>query len=262
MVKERSGQSNEEASRLACQQVVRDLMQRYEWALLSEDELATRVWAAFQAETTPATLEQLITGQYAAIMYEACQQTEHPARRERGYQELFRFLYRAAYKRWPDLTDMVAHRGLMLVHQQLDRCYSPATFFGFAFNKLRQAFTEEQRAREKIEDTPLDESLETEPPQGQLSQAERLQTLVEAIKRLPNEREQKVILWKFFEGLSDEEIAARLGIKTGYVRKLRHTGLSRLRQDQQLRDYFDLPSEKRDAAQSQSNLSTNKPKKH
>jgi RNA polymerase sigma factor (sigma-70 family) len=154
----------------------------------------------------------------------------------------------------------------MLVHQQLDRCYSPITFFGFAFNKLRQAFTEEQRARDKIKDIPLEtieeDSLTVEPPQALLSQVERLQVLITAIKHLSNKREQKVILWKFFEGLSDEEIAARLGIKAGHVRKLRHTGLSRLRQDQQLRDYFDLPNEQRDTAQSQSNLSTNKPKKH
>jgi RNA polymerase sigma factor (sigma-70 family) len=241
-------------------------MQRYEWALLSEDELTTRVWAAFEAETTPATLERLITRQYAIVMYEACQQTEYPARRERGYQELFRFLYRAAYKRWPDLAGVVAHRGLMLVHQQLDRCYSPITFFGFAFNKLRQAFTEEQRARAKIKDISWEmiegDRLAVEPLQARLSQIEHLQVLVAAINRLPNEREQKVILGKFFEGLSDQEIAVRLGIKAGHVRKLRHTGLNRLRQDQQLQDYFDLPSEKGEAVQSQSDLSTNKPKQH
>jgi DNA-directed RNA polymerase specialized sigma24 family protein len=104
--------------------------------------------------------------------------------------------------------------------------------------------------------------LAVEPLQARLSQIEHLQVLVAAINRLPNEREQKVILGKFFEGLSDQEIAVRLGIKAGHVRKLRHTGLNRLRQDQQLQDYFDLPSEKGEAVQSQSDLSTNKPKQH
>lgn len=260
MVKEGSTQSDEATSRLACQRVVHDLIQRYGWGLLSEDELTTRVWAVAQAEAAPAKLEELVKRQYAAVMHAACRQTEDPARREQGYQELFRFLYRAAYNRWRDLAEVVAQRGLMLVHQQLDRCYSPATFFGFAFNKLRQAFTEERRAKDKIKDIPLEkiepDSLAVEPLQALVSQAERLQVLIEAIQRLPNEREQKVILWKFFEELSDEEIGARLGITAGFVRKLRHTGLNRLRQDRQLRDYFDPPAEKREVERPQSNLST------
>jgi DNA-directed RNA polymerase specialized sigma24 family protein len=39
------------------------------------------------------------------------------------------------------------------------------------------------------------------------------------------------VLWKFFGGLSDEEIGRQLDIQPGHVRVLRHRGLDRLRAD-------------------------------
>lgn len=229
------------ASHLACQHVVHTLVEKYEWALLPEAELVELVLTAVPTETLPTNLEKLARNQYTRVMYEACRQTTDLGRRERAFQELFRFLYRAAYNYWPDLVEVVTQRALMLVYQQLDHCYNPGTFLGFAFNKLRQAVTEELRARKKM-DLSLDEiqpdKIEVESPQTPFSQVEQLQVLIEAIKNLRNEREQKVILWKFFDGLSDEEIAERLGITASYVLKLRYDGLARLRQDSQLRDYY------------------------
>lgn len=249
------------AARLACRDIVRALMKQYEWKLLPEPDLAALVLASAKPRAAPTEIEMWARRHYAEVLYQACQQTQELARREQGYQELSRFLYRVAYSRWPDLAEAVVQRGLMLVHQQLDRCYSPATFFAFAFNKLRQAFTEERRAREKAaKDIPLTEiepnSLETESPQELLSQTERLQVLVEAMKRLLNDREQKVILWKFFGGLSDEQIAERLSITAGYVRRLRYTGMTRLRQDRQLREFFDPPSNTEASPRPPSDLST------
>ena len=58
--------------------------------------------------------------------------------------------------------------------------------------------------------------------------------LLQAIERLPDSRQRSVVLWKFFGGLSDEDIGHRLDITSGHVRVLRHRGLDRLRGDAQL----------------------------
>lgn len=237
-----SSHSKEVASRLACQRAVQALIRQYDWGLLPERELVTRVWTVIHKRDTQGSLEELVKHQYIRVIYEACCQATDQARRERAYEELFRILYRVACQRWPDLVNSVVQRGLELVYQQLDRCHDPATFLAFALNKLRQAATEELRVRAKTKsDLPLIEvgsTAEVEPPHIPLHQAESLRILISALERLPNDRQQKAIIWKYFEGMSDQEIGARLGITANYVRKLRHDGLTRLRQDQQLKDYF------------------------
>ncbi len=231
-----------------CRRVVRGLIEKYEWALLPADRLVELVLGSIRAEVSPAKLEKLATYHYTIALYEACRQAEDPAQRERGYQELFRFLFRAAYNRWPDLAEVVAQGALALVYQQIDRCHSPATFLAFALHKLRQAFKDELRARGKelsLDDLPVEEISRLDPEEDQkssqsaLEQQERLQILVEAIKELPDERQQKVILLKFFNGLSDEAIATRLQITPGHVRVLRHRALKRLRENKRLRKYFE-----------------------
>jgi RNA polymerase sigma factor (sigma-70 family) len=249
---ESSSQDGEAISRPACQQVVRVLMAKYEWALMPEEELVDRVWAAAQTEaSSPAKLEDLVRKEYGAVMHAACQQSHNPIRYQQAYQELHRFLLRTAYNYCSDLAEIVAQRALILVYEQLED-KKPRAFFGFAFNKLRQARTEELRSRHQgPKDKPLISLEDVEPdtwpapepsPQAILEGEESLQILMRTIQRACGERHQKTMLWKFLEGVSDEEIAARLGINAGYVRKMRYDCLERLRRDYPLRIYFDLSS--------------------
>ena len=170
--------------------------------------------------------------------------TQHVSRqqdfqkREVAFGDLYRFLYRAAYNRWPELAEDATQRALVLVYEQIDRCREPGTFLAFALNKLRHAFQQEQRAR-KSSDASIDEEdldlvlTDGEPDalEQRLLSEESTTALLQAVERLADPRQRSVVLWKFFGGLSDEEIGRQLGIQPGHVRVLRHRGLDRLRAD-------------------------------
>jgi RNA polymerase sigma factor (sigma-70 family) len=218
------------------------LIKKHDWALLQEEDLVELVLSSIESEVSPAEVKRLTKHRYTVALYEACRQTEDLDRRERGYHELHRFLFRAAYNRWPELAEDATQRALLLVYEQIDRCRSPGTFLAFALGKLRHAFKQEQRARgrelfwEELAQRGTERNRTR--PSSRLDQQERYEVLLDAIRRLPNDLEQKAILLKFFGGLSDAEIGERLGIMVGYVRVLRHRGIARLRKDKRLRGYF------------------------
>jgi hypothetical protein len=77
------------------------------------------------------TLNDLSKANIAVTLFDACRQTEDQKRCEQAYTELFRYLYRAAYNRWPDLAEDVTQHALLLVHQHIARCANPAAFRSF-----------------------------------------------------------------------------------------------------------------------------------
>ena len=245
--------SDQAAAETDCRRAVCALIERYDWRLLSETEWVERTLHSAPAGETP-NWEKLVWRQYATVLHQACRQTADSSRREQAYDELHNFLWQAACRYWPELADDAAQRALILVFQQLDKWDDHGAFLFFAYNKLRQAFKEEQRARglkrsrrvtevaaADLSPGEMEREVEAEgqPPLAEsLSQAERLLQLIEAILRLTNPHQQQTILWKFFEGVRDEEIAARLDITPGHVRALRSRGLTKLRHDPILRNYF------------------------
>jgi len=232
------------ACRQVCQRVVQELIERYGWALLQADDLTELVLGSVQPTASSAEIERQAKHHYTITLYEACLQDKDPPRRERAYRELFRYLYRAAYNRWPELAEDATQRALLLVYEQIERCRHPGAFLAFALWKLKHAFQQEQQARDN--DPHPDEVLRSNTErkratvQLRLSRKERLEVLVEAIRRLPDERKQKTIVLKYFAGLSDEEISVRLGTTVGNVRVLRHRGVARLQKDEKLKEYFEV----------------------
>jgi len=226
-------------ARAICRAVVSTLAARGAWTCASEDELVDRVWHASGPGASAATFDRLARHHYSALLYQACCQHADLQKREAAFGDLHRFLYRAAYNRWPELAEDAAQRALVLVCAQIEHCREPGTFLAFALNKLRHAFQQEQRAR-KGSAVALDD------PDGELADSrvaplaehllseESTAALLRAIERLPDPRQRSVILWKFFGGSSDEDIGQRLGITSGHVRVLRHRGVDRLRADAQL----------------------------
>ena len=194
-------------ARAACRSVVSALMARGAWAAVSEDELVDRVWSTAFPDASPATFDRLAKYHYSALLYVACFQKADAQRREVAFGDLFRFLYRAAYHRWPELAEDATQRALVLVYEQIDRCREPGTFLAFALNKLRHAFQQEQRAR-KTSDASIDEEeialVLTDAEPGALEQRllseESTSALLQAVQRMPDPRQPSVVLWKFFGG--------------------------------------------------------------
>ena len=236
-----------QALRLQCERTVQALVERYEWSLLPQDSLVELVLKEIALPGLPTEsvdvrcIEKQVKHQYTAILYEACRQKDDLDRREQGYAELFRFLFRVAHNRWPELAQDATQRALVLVYEQIERCRSPGAFLAFALFKLRHAFKQEQRPKNQ-ESVPIEMVADVKPdretPEACLEEQDISQLLLETVMSLPKEPEQKVILLKFFDGLSDMEIGERLGITTGYVRVLRHRGIARLRQDSRLRAFW------------------------
>jgi RNA polymerase sigma-70 factor (ECF subfamily) len=230
-------------ARASCRSVVGALMARGAWAIVSEDELVERVWRAAGPDASPGTFVQLAKYHYSALLHAACLQNQDLPKRELAFGELHRFLYRAAYNRWPELAEDATQRALVLVYEQIGRCREPGTFLAFALNKLRHAFQQERRARQSS-DASIDEDelalvlADGDPDalEQHLLSEESTTALLQAVERLADLRQRSVVLWKFLGGLSDEDIGQRLGIQPGHVRVLRHRGLGRLRADVTLRD--------------------------
>lgn len=246
MMAEPSPSSNTER-RVACQRAVAGLMARYAWTLLPEADLIDHVLGAIPSETASPNLERVAITTYVLILHAACRQAEDADLRERGYTDLFRYLYRAAYNRWPHLAEEAVQAALVLIYEQIDRCRSPAAFLQFALYKLLQAAKDVRRRRDKDhvvesldqittgdrmypgeEQDVLDELLLTQ---------ERQQVLLDALANLPD-RTRKTIVQKYFAGLSDQEIGELLQITVNHVRVIRFQGIQQLRRNNALRAYF------------------------
>jgi RNA polymerase sigma factor (sigma-70 family) len=190
-------------------------------------------------EGVPVVLEQLITSQYKLALYEACRQTADLDHRRRAYSDLFCYLYRAAYNRWPDIAEDVAHRALILTCDKLGDCESPIAILTFAMWQTRRAATEIFRTRKK--EVSLDEIADSGVDFAQpvvdspRFDQDCLRLLLEMLLQL-SERQRQVIALKYVDGLSDAIISERTGLSITNVRVLRNRGLKRLRQNQRLRD--------------------------
>jgi RNA polymerase sigma factor (sigma-70 family) len=230
---------------LICHDIVKTLTEKNQWGLLSPEELEAAVLASTPAEASPSELKRLAKHHYTIALYEACRQTQNPSRREQGYQELFRFLFRVAHYRWPNLAEDITQRALVLVYEQFERCQNPGTFLAFALNKLRHAGQQELRARgrELLQEEMSVEGVESHDQTNtgaSLEDEEQLRVLVEAIGQLPDKRQQSVLLLKFFRGLSDETIGTQLSSTANHIRVLRHRALIQLRRNDALQNYMDL----------------------
>jgi RNA polymerase sigma factor (sigma-70 family) len=222
-----------------CRDAIRMLISKYGWSLLSGDELVELVLETLRREGAPDGLNQAIWRQYALALYEACQQITNLDRRKQAYAELARYLYRAAYNRWPDIAEEVAHRALILTYEKINDCKVPGAFLTFALWQARRAAQEIVRLRQKevslegIAESGVDLALPSaEPPRFD---EDCLRLLLDVMRRLP-ERERQVIVLKYVEGVSDEVISQRTGLSVGNIRVLRTRGIGRLRLDQRLRD--------------------------
>ena len=74
----------------------------------------------------------------------------------------------------------------------------------------------------------LDENAVSDAADDRLLTAETLDALADALERLP-ERERNIVIWRFYHGISPQEIAEKSGISYANVRYLQHKALEKLR---------------------------------
>ncbi|GAB4519399.1 MAG: sigma-70 family RNA polymerase sigma factor [Anaerolineae bacterium] len=133
-----------------------------------------------------------------------------------------------------DLTARVFYRAMGHIENYVDKGVPfQAWLYRIAHNLV--ANWHRDRGRRKI--IPLDEfvaaSLRSEAPDRQTEDQEEQENLMRAIRQLPTERQQLLIL-KFVERLSNAEIGEIMGRTEGAVKSLYHRTLIALRDEMQM----------------------------
>jgi RNA polymerase sigma-70 factor, ECF subfamily len=150
-----------------------------------------------------------------------------------------------------DLTARVFYRAMSHIENYTERGVPfQAWLYRIAHNLT--ANWHRDRARRKV--IPLDEyvatGLRSEAPDKSAEDNEERDQLLTAIRRLPEERQQLIIL-KFIEGLSNAEIGDIMGRTEGAIKSLYHRTLIALRDDLQMQQHLPL-SQRPDAESKQS----------
>ena len=134
-----------------------------------------------------------------------------------------------------DLTARVFYRAMSHIENYVDKGVPfQAWLYRIAHNLV--ANWHRDRGRRKI--IPLDEfvasSLRSESPDRYAEDEEEREQLLEAIRRLPSERQQLLVL-KFVEHLSNAEIGEIMERTEGAIKSLYHRTLITLRDDLQMK---------------------------
>lgn len=157
---------------------------------------------------------------------------------ERYVKKIYNYIYYRTSNQHDaeDLTARVFFRAMSHIENYVDKGVPfQAWLYRIAHNLV--ANWHRDRGRRKI--IPLDEfvasSLRSEAPDIAAEDEEEREHLLEAIKRLPPERQQLLIL-KFVERLPNAEIGEIMGRTEGAIKSLYHRTLIALRDDLQMQD--------------------------
>ena len=153
------------------------------------------------------------------------------------YQRYVKRIYNYIYYRTgsqhdaEDLTERVFFRAMNHIHNYHDRGLPfTAWLYRIAHNLVANWHRDSHRRRE----VPLDDHSHTlrqcDHPETALVKNQEVQGLLDAIGKLPEERQTLIIL-KFVEHMSNDEIARIMGRSEGAIKSLYHRTLLSLRDD-------------------------------
>ncbi len=135
-----------------------------------------------------------------------------------------------------DLTARVFYRALAHMPEFNQR---GAPFVAWLYRIAHNLVANWRRDRGRHPELPLDDLLQAQTkeasPHAQAETAEDNRVLLEAMRRLPPERQHLLIL-KFVDDLSNEEIGQILGRSEGAIKSLYHRTLLALRDELEKRD--------------------------
>jgi RNA polymerase sigma-70 factor (ECF subfamily) len=151
---------------------------------------------------------------------------------ERYAKKVYNYIYyrTGSHEDAEDLTSRVFHRALTHIQGYIDRGVPfQAWLYRIAHNLV--ANWHRDRSRHKV--IPLDEfvatRLRSEAPEAAAESQNEQQRLVEAIRTLPEDRQQLLLL-KFVDRLSNQEIGEIMNRSEGAIKSLYHRTLLALRE--------------------------------
>ena len=130
-----------------------------------------------------------------------------------------------------DLTSRVFHRALLHIETYVER---GVPFQAWLYRIAHNLVANWHRDRNRRKVIPLDEfiaaGLRSEAPEDTTESQEEKERLVEAIRRLPDERQQLLVL-KFVDKLCNQEIGEIMERSEGAIKSLYHRTLLALRDE-------------------------------
>jgi len=152
---------------------------------------------------------------------------------ERYVQRIYSYIYYRIghHQEAEDLTARVFYRAMQHIHRYEERGLPfSAYLYRIAHNLVANWHRDQSRRKEiALEDTAWNPPTTNDPlPEHSLIHAEEKAQLLAAIRRLPPERQELLIL-KFVDRLSNAEIGQILGRSEGAIKSLYHRTLIALR---------------------------------
>jgi RNA polymerase sigma factor (sigma-70 family) len=226
-----------------CQTAVEALVVEREWRLLDQAAWVEQTFAEVQARALVPRRAAIFI--YSQALYLACSGAQGDLRRETGYDELFRYLYDIARRRYPLVYEDVAQQAAELVYHRFAQCRQPGTFLAFALQQMlaaartvrrqtvlqRPAELSGQEALDLFEYGSFDQR--SDPSALIITNELRArfeQLSVEFLRKHPRARMQlEALRLKYIDGLDEATISQRLGKPPARVYVLRARAVEKLR---------------------------------
>jgi RNA polymerase sigma-70 factor (ECF subfamily) len=130
-----------------------------------------------------------------------------------------------------DLTARVFHRAFGHIEKYQEKGVPfTAWLYRIAHNLTANWYRDTQRRKEISLEDQLDLPHHGELPERQVERTQEKEILMKAIRRLPPERQQLILL-KYLEDLTNGEIAVIMGRTEGAIKSLYHRSLISLREE-------------------------------
>lgn len=153
------------------------------------------------------------------------------------YERYVRKIYNYIYYRTgnvneaEDLTAKVFHRAFRHIENYNERGVPfSAWLYRIAHNLVANWYRDRSRKKEVTLDEQLPSSFQFDFPESAIEKSQESEKLMKAIRKLPPERQQLIIL-KFVEGLSNLEIGVIMRKSEGAIKSLYHRTLESLRKE-------------------------------
>jgi RNA polymerase sigma factor (sigma-70 family) len=233
----------------ACQAAVDRWLAERGWQLIEPKEWVDRTLAYVQARPG-ADPYRVAVHIYSQALYAACSGAQGDQQRDRGYGELFRYLYDVARKRYPLIYEDVAQQAIELVYQHFAKCRDPGTFLAFALQQIlaaartvRQPRITARQSDRPVEQVPkgIYEGRDQHPDLAAPLIADELRAnferlSAEFLRKHPRAKLQlEALRLKYIDGLDVAAISQRLTKPPASIYVLRSRAIEKLRAEPEWR---------------------------